>query len=252
MTAPPLDTSYLEEAPLFPEVSEAEPALDLSEAVIEAPELSGNIEEHPLEEPSIESIENLENIQEISLEDFPEKEDEQESPDEGNLIDDLLIENGSIKDFPVELDMELEDDDEDPLALDSDDPSKEDGTSLEVPFMAEDWEGSVESVIIDADVDLGTLPEEPIDIALEPELMPTEPEISEPYIEEIDMVETPPVESVPTPLANVTNYLTQELKHVLSYMDQILESLPDDKIEAFTRSQHFDTYKQVFTTLGLT
>jgi hypothetical protein len=63
------------------------------------------------------------------------------------------------------------------------------------------------------------------------------------------MVETPPAQ---TPLSNVTNYLTQELKHVLSYMDQILEFLPDDKIEAFTRSPHFDTYKQVFTTLGLT
>jgi hypothetical protein len=232
-------------------VNDAEPALDLSEAVIEAPELSGNIEEHPLEEPSIESIENLESIQEISLEDFPEKEDEQESPDEGNLIDDLLIENGSIKDFPVELDMELEE--EDSFDFDSEeDSSKEDGTSLEVPFMAEDWEGSVESVIIDADVDLGTLSEEPIDLTLEPELVPEEPEIREPYIEKIEMMEMPPVESAQTPLSNVTNYLTQELKHVLSYMDQILESLPDDKIEAFTRSQHFDTYKQVFTTLGLT
>jgi hypothetical protein len=45
--------------------------------------------------------------------------------------------------------------------------------------------------------------------------------------------------------------LKQELKTVLSYMDQLLESLPDDKIEEFARSEYFDTYKKLFKELGL-
>jgi hypothetical protein len=34
-------------------------------------------------------------------------------------------------------------------------------------------------------------------------------------------------------------------------MDQLLESLPDDKIEEFARSEYFDTYKKLFKELGL-
>ncbi|MDL2229987.1 hypothetical protein LJC14_07040, partial [Treponema sp. OttesenSCG-928-L16] len=45
--------------------------------------------------------------------------------------------------------------------------------------------------------------------------------------------------------------LKQELKTVLSYMDQLLESLPEDKIEEFARSEYFDTYKKLFEELGL-
>jgi hypothetical protein len=34
-------------------------------------------------------------------------------------------------------------------------------------------------------------------------------------------------------------------------MDQLLESLPDEKIEEFARSEYFDTYKKLFKELGL-
>jgi hypothetical protein len=37
----------------------------------------------------------------------------------------------------------------------------------------------------------------------------------------------------------------------LSYMDQLLESLPEDKIEEFAKSQYFDSYKKLFKELGL-
>jgi hypothetical protein len=42
-----------------------------------------------------------------------------------------------------------------------------------------------------------------------------------------------------------------ELKQVLSYMDQLLESLPDEKIEEFAKSEYFDVYKKLFKELGL-
>ena len=49
----------------------------------------------------------------------------------------------------------------------------------------------------------------------------------------------------------IPNNLKQELKIVLSYMDQLLESLPEEKIEEFAKSEYFDTYKKLFEELGL-
>jgi hypothetical protein len=34
-------------------------------------------------------------------------------------------------------------------------------------------------------------------------------------------------------------------------MDQLLESLPEEKIEEFAQSEYFDTYKKLFKELGL-
>jgi hypothetical protein len=45
--------------------------------------------------------------------------------------------------------------------------------------------------------------------------------------------------------------LKKELKNVLSYMDKLLESLPEDKIEEFAKSDYFDTYKKLFEELGI-
>ncbi|MDR1929613.1 MAG: hypothetical protein LBQ44_03190 [Treponema sp.] len=45
--------------------------------------------------------------------------------------------------------------------------------------------------------------------------------------------------------------IKKELKTVLSYMDQLLESLPEDKIEEFAKSEYFDSYKKLFEELGL-
>ncbi len=45
--------------------------------------------------------------------------------------------------------------------------------------------------------------------------------------------------------------LKSEIKGVLSYLDKLLESLPEDKIEEFARSEYFDTYKKIFEELGL-
>jgi hypothetical protein len=45
--------------------------------------------------------------------------------------------------------------------------------------------------------------------------------------------------------------LQAELKTVLSYMDQLLESLPEEKIEEFAKSEYYETYKKLFEELGL-
>ena len=45
--------------------------------------------------------------------------------------------------------------------------------------------------------------------------------------------------------------LRSEIKSVLSYLDKLLDSLPEEKIEEFARSEYFDTYKKLFEELGL-
>jgi len=50
---------------------------------------------------------------------------------------------------------------------------------------------------------------------------------------------------------NVPEELRDEIKDILLYMDQLLESLPDDKIQEFARSEHFTVYKKIFEELGI-
>ncbi len=45
--------------------------------------------------------------------------------------------------------------------------------------------------------------------------------------------------------------LKQEIKSVLTYMDQLLENLPEDKITEFAQSEQFEAYKKLFKDLGL-
>ncbi|MDR0409805.1 MAG: hypothetical protein LBH18_05350 [Spirochaetaceae bacterium] len=64
----------------------------------------------------------------------------------------------------------------------------------------------------------------------------------------------PPAETAAGPTGqDVTDSagFKKELQIVLSYMDRLLESLPDEKIEEFARSEQFDIYKKVFKELGL-
>ena len=50
---------------------------------------------------------------------------------------------------------------------------------------------------------------------------------------------------------NVPEELKEEIKDILLYMDQLLESLPDEKIQEFARSEHFEVYKKIFEELGI-
>jgi len=64
-----------------------------------------------------------------------------------------------------------------------------------------------------------------------------------------------PVGPPPLPAAQATEGLSpglkDELRAVLSYMDKLLASLPDDKIQEFAESEHFEVYKKLFEELGL-
>ena len=53
------------------------------------------------------------------------------------------------------------------------------------------------------------------------------------------------------PKSTIPGNLQKEIKSVLSYMDQLLENLPEDKIAEFAQSEQFETYKKLFKELGL-
>jgi hypothetical protein len=60
------------------------------------------------------------------------------------------------------------------------------------------------------------------------------------------------IEKAPEPpVSNDGDRLKSEIKSVLSYLDKLLDSLPEEKIEEFARSEYFDTYKKLFEELGL-
>jgi hypothetical protein len=58
-------------------------------------------------------------------------------------------------------------------------------------------------------------------------------------------------EETDAPAETIPEELKEEIKTVLSYMDQLLENLPEEKIEEFARSEQFSTYKKLFKELGL-
>ncbi|MBR1402728.1 MAG: hypothetical protein IJ558_00965 [Treponema sp.] len=53
------------------------------------------------------------------------------------------------------------------------------------------------------------------------------------------------------PSSSIPHELQKEIKSVLSYMDQLLENLPEEKIAEFAQSEQFETYKKLFKELGL-
>jgi hypothetical protein len=240
-TAAPEDTSYLDEespesGPFEASIDSSmeDASIDLSGAVIDEPDLSGELKENPVEEPSLENIsidldldedfmeEGVE--EDLSLE-IPEEEAEETvetSPEEESFAQ--VIPEG----FVVESDDSLADDS---MVDDVDesiaDESIVDESIVAFPDQDEGLEGTGETStgeIQDFSEDLGG------------------PGVS---VRE----SSPKAEAGETPA--IPANLKQELKTVLSYMDQLLESLPEEKIEEFAKSEYFDTYKKLFEELGL-
>ncbi len=77
---------------------------------------------------------------------------------------------------------------------------------------------------------------------------------AEPESEPEATVNIEPEEENPASAAGVNAIpedMKEEIKSVLAYMDQLLESLPENKIEEFAKSEQFNTYKKLFNELGL-
>ncbi len=75
--------------------------------------------------------------------------------------------------------------------------------------------------------------------------------------EPLDLEEEAPTEQPEAPAtqddsnAPIPENLKGELRSVLNYMDKLLDSLPEEKIQEFAASEHFKVYKRLFEELGL-
>jgi hypothetical protein len=220
ITPAPEDTSYLEEDPL---ASLPDEHIDLSGAVIDEPDLSAHITENPVSEPAIDNIS-------IDL-DMEEHAPEEAAPSS----DDFVFETEETMEIPAG---------EEPL-FDDAAPIADAAPESDDPF---------------ADIGSFTPPDMEDDISFdmpEEEALPDNLGTPDPFADTGEELALDSGEPAGFPAAaasedgGIPSNLKQELKTVLSYMDQLLESLPEDKIEEFAKSEYFDTYKKLFEELGL-
>jgi hypothetical protein len=286
MTAAPEDTSYLEEDPL------AEENLDLSDAIIDEPDLSEGVKDTPLEEPALDNLSliDLENLddsapplakdeetieerpffEDITFEDLSdpegplnsenitdaEKGGEEETIDLSVFEDDFLMgeaggstDTGDAGDLSFEV---LDEDDELPVQENvQDNVITED--SFESISFDDDGEGG--EVTIDEDLEQ-SLPED-MKIELDFPSFEIEDIIPDTEAEDDKNFDRPGAADIADAgdqtlsTAEVPPAVRMELRDVLIYMDKLLESLPEEKINEFAQSEHYNTYKKLFEELGI-
>jgi hypothetical protein len=291
MTAAPEDTSYLEEDPL------AEENLDLSDAIIDEPDLSEGVKDTPLEEPSLdnlslidletiddgapppgkdeETIEERPFFEDITFEDLSDPEGplnsesitgtenpgEEETIDLSVFEDDFLLGDADGLDGSAdvaeagELSFEvLDEDTELPVQQNIQDNVITEDSFESISF---DDDGELSELMIDDDLEQ-SLPE---DMKLELDFPSFEIEDSIPKEEEeaeddknFDLpgsADTADAGESAIVTAEVPPAVRMELRDVLIYMDKLLESLPEEKINEFAQSEHYNTYKKLFEELGI-
>jgi hypothetical protein len=229
MTEAPEDTSYLEE-PLKDGLEDAV----IEDTPLEEPDLSDFVIDESLEE-EVSVIDGGDQSVEIpgSLEEDGELE-----------LDDITLDLNPDESFVPEAEAEAET--EAPVAAEP--------AALEDDFVSE---------ISLADE---TMPEEPPapyretniktqdDMNLDEDLFVAKKEAAP---KKSPPVQAAPVQAAPAKAASgipeqgMPQAIKTDIKNVLQYMDRLLESLPEEKIEEFARSEHFGVYKRLFEELGL-
>jgi hypothetical protein len=254
MTAlPEIDTSYLEEDPL------AEENLDLSDAVIDEPDLSEGIQDMPLEESS------LDNLPLIDLDNVETPEDAPlESLDKGEFVDLSLFDDaipaespgGSADTDTVEPGFELLDEDAAfPVRENVQDNVITDDSFESVSFDDDEidevsFDDSLEQTLPDGmKIELEDIP--PPDLST-PEF---DGDVEETELDDINFEFPGAADNAdagdPASPAEAPPSIMMELKDVLVYMDKLLESLPEEKIDEFAQSEHYTAYKKLFDELGI-
>ena len=245
-------------------------SLDLSDAVIDEPDLSAGIVEAPLEEPVLGDISFGDDVS-LDMDDFGVGIDI-DTKDSGladdPVADSLAIDIDTSAELGAEENLALADSPADDLAMDdvgaglelamddlnagidldekeTDSLANEPADSLAIDnlddgltgVIPEGLEENAEEASVSLDDDLE---------AFADDLSIGEEEISLPDAPAAKFAKADAGEDIDIP-ANFKS----ELKSVLSYMDHLLESLPEDKIEEFAKSEYFDSYKKIFKELGL-
>jgi hypothetical protein len=240
MTAAPENSSYLEEDPLAGVILEdgadagispdEEPDLDAASfdlSEIDGTDLSAEIAENRGEEPAPDEF-SLDGFEDINI----ELEDEQFETMAGEseaVEPELPVSGGTDESETLEISLSAEDDS---LAQVIPEGFETESPEAPVPF-----DDDLESAFAEDGLEnIGAPPETGGDAAFDTG-------------EGAAIAEDEPAAGAET--LDIPAGLKKELKTVLSYMDHLLESLPEDKIEEFAKSEYFDTYKKLFKELGL-
>ncbi len=246
----------------FDETSAAADASDEPQDAGEFPDVNDILDSVDLAPPE-EEIELDSPVQEITLE---------ETPDQTDTIDlDLDLGTAEEPEEPEEQEplpvFEGSDDEIEALAsmdIDAELADIEELEDMSAPPPA-DAEPSEDTAPLDAEY-LDEIPqtdearedraEEGPDSTAD-EMSLDEPFIDEPVIEEspgpaaTDAEEPESVAPLPDDATPIPENLKGELRSVLNYMDKLLESLPEEKIQEFAASEHFKVYRRLFEELGL-
>ena len=277
------------------DISENKPAetadepIDLSDAVIDEPDFSMDIQDNPLEEPSLEDISINLDLSELGSEESISEELSSEEMDTVEL-DDEEFEIPKIDEEETELDENLEFSFAGEDFTEVEETESQGFAELESGGFLTDEEESAVSIedldVLDVEDTSGELEELPLDdfsseefpaeefpalepiteevIAIDDDILELEADAEEDVLEELieedfPVPELPAKESASKPApppvmaetGDIPSHLKKEIKAVLSYMDNLLEALPENKIEEFAKSEYYETYKKLFKDLGL-
>ena len=242
----PEDTSYLETEEPLVELTPIDAEASSSE--MELGDLSMN--DVPLVEPDLSAfkVEEFENA-DLPVEPIAEIEEGFGAAGESAGIPDIELSADQVTDVEeLEALPEAEEADFGGISLHSE--AAEEAISEIEELAPIDEEKPDEDLAIRIERDT-VKPAEPV--ALHPDQIPTSLDDTL-FVEEAPRA-APKPSSVP-PAAPVAERddnvrLKTEIRSVLSYLDKLLDYLPEDKIEEFAHSEHFDTYKKLFEELGL-
>ncbi|TFG84901.1 MAG: hypothetical protein E4H20_01835 [Spirochaetales bacterium] len=179
----------------------------------------------------LEEVEELEAVEETSFEDMDR---------------DVIKPSQPVDVHPDEIAMTLDDSffvepEEKKLELSA--PS-----SIQMPSFGSSTPSEAETPFeeIEAIPDFNQAPQEigPIE-ELEP-MAPPKPAVKKPAAAKAEPVPTAIKADSPVP-----DKLKGDIKSVLVYLDQLLASLPEEKIEEFASSEYYETYRKLFDELGL-
>lgn len=159
---------------------------------------------------------------------FDEENDFEDNENAGLNFDDITLENSKLDDFviPEELDYNM-------LNLEGGDNDTDD--------IPEKTEGT----------DMSYLDEKDSSMPIEDENQEIPESQEVPIPSDVAVSGSEDKESLPLDKDELPSNIKRDIKSVLSYMDQLLESLPEDKMKEFAESEYFEMYNRLFNELGI-
>jgi|GEM_PF-2381926 len=201
-----------DEIEIAPELASEAEKLDVIETDDEI--IDESEEEEPDEiEIAPELASEAEKLDVIEIDDEIIDESEEEEPDEIEIAPELASEAEKLD--VIEIDDEMAD------LVDARSSSSSENTSSELPGTEETELDSLEVLTSSTETE-------------ESETLPTIEDFSE-----------------EDEFPSISDELKDEIKGILKYMDELLVSLPEEKVREFRRSEHFETYKKIFEELGI-